>query len=305
MGSRAFQIRAFDAATDGPAALKLWAAVSGYDGGAPTRTPAQLKALLGSEPHAGGEAWRVAVAGNGAVVGLMEVGFIGTKRTSVHVAVNPAWRRAGVATGLLHRLPEGRRLLVQSRASIEGATALLQREGFSERKRHLRMRRSAHHAEVSGLPKWASFDEDTALDPSRLRRALLLIFGEDAESDLAVLDALLRRPGTRALYLVTPNGDEGLALVGASARCLKGELDRNGVPTVGRLLHVGLSKACRGKGLSRKLIRAGLNALAEEGYRTFEVSAEKKRTSAIELYEGEGFETVDEDIDWIRRDDAR
>ena len=193
--------------------------------------------------------------------------------------------------------------MMTTRASNGGATGLMLTSNFSERYRFARMRRPIGPVGAVKLPTWATLEEDRGLDVERYRRAAMAAFGDDTETDLKLLAVELARPKTRVLYLATPQGDQGVAVVSASDRCKKNERDGHGGSTVGVVERVGLARACRGKGLSRPFIRAALQALAEDGYRETEAVADKRRAPAVELYVQEGFAEVDEDVFWIRRDD--
>lgn len=300
---RQFDVVPFRSSEHRGGVLKLWAAVSSFDGSVAPRSPEHLDALLAHESSERGAPWRVALAPNGAVVGVLLVRFIGTKRTQIEIAVNPAWRRQGVARKLLEQAPERKRLLVASRASVEAATAFLKASGFSERHRDPRLRAPRYDVEAPELPSWASVEEDTSRDPARYARVAALALSEDEREAVEVADALLGRPGTRAFYLRTPEGDQGICLITALDRSKKGERRADGSTTVGLLEQVGLARACRGKGLSRPLVRVGLRALAEEDYGWFEVVSDGRRPQAQKLYEKEGFTLHDEDIHWIRKDD--
>ena len=83
MNKRQWTIRPFDPPQDRPGVQKLWAGVCSFDGSVPTRTAAEIEARLKHPAHEGGAHWRVVVAGNGAIVGALEVGFIGSVRTEV------------------------------------------------------------------------------------------------------------------------------------------------------------------------------------------------------------------------------
>lgn len=300
---RQWTVSPFSRDAHGPGALKLWAAVGGFDGSVPARTPEELDAILAHPASQGGAAWRVAVAGNDAVVGVLEVRFVGTRRTELSVAVNPAWRRQGIARALFQALPEGRRLLTSSRASLDGASAFLRAMGFQERWRDLRLRRAAADVEPPKLPSWATLEEDASRDVDRFLRVAKEALAPDEVEDREAARLILRRPGARVLYLQTPQGDQGVVVTSALDRAKKAERDADGRPTVGVLEHVGLAKPCRGRGLSRPFVRAGLQLLADAGYVELEVIADGRREQAVEVYRREGFEVVDEEIRWIRRDD--
>lgn len=300
---RQFDVVPFRSSEHRSGVLKLWAGVSSFDGSVPPRSPEHLDALLAHESSERGAPWRVALAPNGAVVGVLLVRFIGTRRTKVEVAVNPAWRRQGIANKLLEQVPENKRLLASSRASVEAASAFLSSAGFQERFRNPRLRAPRYDLEMPTFPAWASVEEDKTRDPERYTRVAALALSEDEREAVEVADALLGRPGTRVFYLRTPEGDQGLCLVTALDRSKKAERRPDGSTTVGLLEQVGLARACRGKGLSRPLVRVGLRALAEDDYGWFEVVSDGRRPQAQKLYEKEGFRLHDEDIHWIRKDD--
>lgn len=302
MNKRQWTIRPFDPAHDRAGVQKLWAGVCSFDGSVPTRTSAEIEARLKHPAHQGGAHWRVVIAGNGAIVGALEVGFVGSVRTEVLLAVNPAWRRQGVGRVLLQAAPRDRRLLVTSRLSIPGAGELLASEGFSERYREARMRRKAKGIERLEIPDGAVVQVDTERDVDRCRRALAEVFGDDAEQNEGLLTAWLRRPDCRALYLKVGSRDLGVCIIAGSEHAKKSERKQDGAATIGVVEQVGLSKQARGKGMSRPLVRAGLVELAAMGFTDLEVLADRRRASAAELYEAEGFAVVDDDVHWIRRE---
>ena len=302
MGVR-FDVRPYDG-VDAGQVRKLMRDVAGYDASVPTLTEAELAALAGHPASHGTSGWRVATTADGALVGAMLVQFIGTKRTELRLAVNPAWRRRGVGRALIEQVPPQKRLLIRSRESVGAARSFLTAFDFTERYRQVRLRARKVAVDALAVPRWASLEEDLGQDPERLAAALAQVHGEDAESDLPTLRATLTRPGARVIYLVTPQGDEGVCLLAASAQLKKAELRDDGHATVGVLEDVALSKAVRGKGLSRPLIRAGIAALVGDGYDVIEVAADKRRPAAVDLYLKEGFAVVDEDVFWMRRDDV-
>jgi mycothiol synthase len=294
-------IRSFTSA-DVAGVQKLWAGVASFDGSVPARGTAEMEALLAHSSHQGGKHWRVAVAGNGAIVGAAEVGFIGTVRTEVVLAVNPAWRQQGIGKGLLAAIPQDRRLLTTTRGSVQGAAELLTSAGFTERYREARMRRKAKGLEPMDIPDGASVVVDDKGDPDRCVAALAVVFGDDAENNRALVASWLARPGCKALYLMVAKRDYGICLVAGSPWAKKSERTAGGEPTVGVVEQVGLGKAMRGKGMSRPLVRAGLVQLAKSGFVDLEVLADRRRESAVELYEAEGFKVVDDDVHWIKRE---
>lgn len=298
---KSWKIRAFTR-DDRVGLQKLWAGLASFDGSVPARTATELEALLAHPAHRGGARWHVAVAGNGAIVGAIEVGFVGSVRTSLLFGVNPAWRRQGVGRALLEQAPQERRLLVTSRASVGGAAELLTSAGFSERYREARMRRPAQGLEPLPLPEGTRLDVDATGDVPRLLAVLHGVFGEDAEQDAGLLGSFFSRAHFRVIYLKRRDEDVGVCVVSGSERAKKSERSPDGTPTVGVVHEVGLVRSMRGRGLSRPLVRAGLVELARCGFKDIEVSADRRRDSAVELYEAEGFQVVDEDVHWLRRE---
>lgn len=281
---------------------KLWAGVCSFDGSVPTRTTAEIDARLKHPAHEGGAHWRVVIAGNGAIVGALEVGFIGTVRTEVLCAVNAAWRRQGIGRALLQAAPRERRLLVTSRASVTGAAELLTSEGFTERYREARMRRKSKGLDPLEIPDGAVVAVDTERDVERCLASLLEVFGDDAEQDAGLVTAWLRRPDCRVLYLKVGSRDVGICIIAGSEHAKRSERKPDGASTIGVVEQVGLTKQVRGKGMSRPLVRAGLVELAKMGFADLEVLADRRRASAAELYEAEGFAVVDDEVHWIKRE---
>lgn len=281
---------------------RLWGAVASFDGSVPARSALEIDALLAHPAHRQGSQWRVAVAGNNAIVGAVEVAFVGTVRTELMLAVNPAWRRQGVGRALLDTVPNDRRLLATTRASAQGAAELLTAAGFVERFREARMRRKAQGLAPMPMPEGAVVDVDEEADGPRLLAALTAVFGDDAEKDPGLVKAWLARPGCRALYLVIGKSDRGVCVVAGGEHAKKSERAPSGEATIGVVEQVGLAKSARGKGMSRPLVRAGLVELGRAGFLELEVTADRRRESAVELYEAEGFAVVDEDVHWIKRE---
>lgn len=302
MASPAPQIAPFDLDTHTQSVLKLYHQVASFDASVPRSTALEVMARARHPMAKDASAWRIAKHQDN-VIGAMEVQFLGTKRTALTIAVHPAFRRRGVAKAFMATWPTGKRLLIESRNSVEAATAFLEGAGFSERHRMVRLRRESMPFDPLTVPSWATLEEDTVKDAERLRMALRHIDGDGSETDLNTLQARLSRPRTRVLYMHTPDGDHGVCMVTANPQVKKAHLDDLGSSNVGLVEDIKLSKAVQKKGLSRPLLRAGLNLLTEDGFAFVEVVSPKKREAAVDLYLQEGFEAIDEDVRWMRRDD--
>jgi ribosomal protein S18 acetylase RimI-like enzyme len=94
----------------------------------------------------------------------------------------------------------------------------------------------------------------------------------------------------------------GASIIAPCDRAKKGERTAAGEPIVGVIEDVGLMKSMRGRGLSRALVRVGMRAIQDTAFRFVEVSADNRRAAAVDLYLKEGFEAVDEEIHWMRRE---
>ena len=251
-------------ADDRAAVLRLLDAVGGFDASVPPLSEVEIDALVGSESTEAGALWRVATNDEKTLVAALCVRHLGTKRTRLTVAVNPAFRRRGIGSALIAELPTDRRLLSTTRASLESASAFLQNQGFEERHRDVRLRRPLVDIPSFKLPAWAQLVEDETGDPKRyvaVAKAAL----DDPELDEALVAAHLQAPKARAMYLQTPQGDQGVVFVRALDRAKRSELDETGISSVGLLRDIGLSKSVRGKGLSRPLMRAGLDLMVRRG----------------------------------------
>ncbi|MFZ9886575.1 MAG: GNAT family N-acetyltransferase [Myxococcota bacterium] len=300
---RPFDICPFDPAVHRQGALRLWAAVAGFEGAVPARSERELDTLLADPACQGTMRWRVCLASNDAVVGLLALRSIGSRRAQLELMVNPTWRRQGIARSLLAAVPHGRRLLVQSSATSEAATAFLRAHGFEERHRELRLRAPRGQVPAVTLPKWAELIEDKAREVGRYEVMATKALKEREGFDAGAGAALLSREGTRVFYLRTPQGDQGVCVVTPQRRARKSERSGDGKPRVGLLEQVGLVRECRGKGLSLPLIRRGMQALLEDGYDEWEVMADGRRPQARSLYEAEGFVVHEEDVHWMRNED--
>ena len=306
MASRGWAIRAFDPAADVAAVAKLTLQVATFDGGTPAMPTSLLSARLAHPGSERGAGWRVAVSHGGSVVGVLMVVVVGSLRTEVEVAVNPAFRRQGIGRALIELAPRERRLLATSRASVAGATALLEGVGFSKRYRSLVMRREVGKAPALSV-EGAAFNDDTRRDARRAIAALSAIHGDDADTDRPWMKARLARDRVGVVYLQAPGEedrlvDAGICLVEPSDRARKGERTASGEPIVGVLSEVGLLHTMRGKGMSRALVREGTRLAERLGFRFAQVAADQRSASAVQLYEREGFEVVDEETHWWRRE---
>ncbi len=303
---RGWSIRAFVAGDDDAGISKLLLQVATFDGGLDALSSTMLAARLAHPSAMNGAAWRVAESSNGTIIGALLVFFIGTMRTEIVVGVNPAFRRQGIGRALVDTAPRDRRLLCTSRESVGGASALLEAAGFSERHRHALMRREATSVPLLDIDGVQIVDDP----PKDVRRAIVVLtasIGDDVDDDRGWWKARLGRERCAVLYLQAEadNGDlvdAGICMVAPSERAKKGERTASGEPIVGVITDVGLMRSMRGKGLSRALVRAGMKRAEQLGFRFVEVAADKRRAAAIELYEREGFEAVDEDISWMRKE---
>jgi ribosomal protein S18 acetylase RimI-like enzyme len=301
-------IRPFEPGADDVGVVRLLRNVATFDGSVPAWSEEALSVRCAHPLSRGGKAWRVAVK-NDAIIGALIVTFVGTLRTNIVVAVNPAFRRQGIGRDLLAFAPTDRRLLCTSRGSVAAATALLSSTGFVERFRSVILRQEAGSVRHFELDDGFRIAEDIRNDARRAAAIARLAMGDDIDDDPQWLKVRLARPRCKALYLesVAANGavaDGGLCIVAPCDRAKKGERTASGEAIVGVLEDIGLVKALRGRGLSRALVRAGMRAIKDAGFRVIEATADKRREAAVELYVKEGFEVIDEEIHWVRKEDT-
>lgn len=297
----AWRIRPFSSSDKG-GLLRLWSSVSFHDGTVAARSAEWLDAMLEHPRTQNGRAWYVAEAGK-AVVGALEVQFLGKLRTEVAVVVDAGFRRQGIASALIRKAPYQRRLLIRSRSNTPGAGALLSGAGFEERYREVRLRRRTQGLVPLKVPSSIEVVEDRHRDVDRFLRCAASVFGEEFEQsddERNLWQALLWRTGCRLVYMREKGRDIGLCLGALCDAARKQERDAGGVPTVGVIEKVGLIDAVRGRGLSRPLVRAGCLSLAAQGLTSIEASVDMRRPSAMKLYSEESFAPYDEDILWMR-----
>lgn len=304
---KAWSVRPFQAGVDDAGVVKLLNAVATFDGSVAAWNTDMFNARLDGPQAASGSQWRVATASNGGIIGALLLFHTGTVRTELIVGVNPAFRRQGIGKALLDEAPGDRRLLCSSRQSVGGAHALLESAGFSERFSSRLMRKEAIGIHPLPLDDDVAIVEDTRKDTRRAILALTAALGDEVDDDRAWMKARLARPRAAVLYLEVKGADGkpvdgGVCVVAPSERAKKGERTAGGEPIIGVVEDVGLMKSLRGRGLSRALVRAGMRKIQDIGYRFVEVSADKRRAAAVELYEKEGFDTVDEDVHWMRKE---
>jgi len=303
---KGWSIRAYEPGGDDAAVVKLLSQVATFDGGLEAWSEPMFQARFAHPSAHSGEAWRVAVSSNGTVIGALLVLFVGTLRTEIIIGVNPAFRRQGIGRALLELAPRDKRLMCTSRESVGGAGALLEHARFRERHRSLLMRRET--AGVGALPvEGMTLVDDDKRDARRAIITLTAALGDDVDDDRGLMKARLGRERCGVVYLEArgPDGkatDAGICIVSPCDRAKKGERAASGMPNVGVISEVGLVRNMRGKGLSRALVREGIRLAERLGFRFVEVAADKRRAAAVELYEREGFETVDEEVHWLRKE---
>jgi GNAT superfamily N-acetyltransferase len=305
MPPRTWSIREFDPQRDEVAVAKLFSSVASFDGSVGSRSDATWRAFTALPQQRGCGAWRVAVASTGVIVGALTVAFIGSKRTVVELVVNPAFRRQGIGKTLLSTSPYDRRLLASTLDSAAGAAELLFGAGFDERHRESICRRQL----LSGVPEMfettrneARMVEDQRRDPQRAAALIRAATEESWEAEPTILAAEFLHGRSRVVYLRHNDVDVGVAVVVPLARARRSERDPAGESMVAKLAHVGLVSSMRGRGLSRRLVRAGLWAAADAGFEAIEVAVDQRQTTALTLYQREGFVAVDEHIHWMRRE---
>jgi mycothiol synthase len=233
----------------------------------------------------------------------LEAGLVG-KDATAEVVVDPAHRRHGVGTALIHALedamePQGQTLRLWSHGHLDGARAFARRDGYSTVRELWQMCRSLR-SDVGPLPA-AGLPEGF--------RARHFVVGRDEEAWLQVnADAFVNHPeqgrmtrhdldrriaqpwfDTRGFILIEDT--RGLAPILAASHWTKvvAAEDAHTRPSQGEVYVVGVDPAYQGLGLGRAVTVLGLAYLREQGLTTAMLYVDADNRAAVATYSRLGF----------------
>ncbi len=224
--------------------------------------------------------------------GLYEVADRDKPIRAFRIFVAPEHRGQGLGSRLLSRLEmqnEGQKVIYRTVVSGDwpSGRGLLERRGFNRSQETLLLRRYGLPPEVPPLPpgfviRDANIERDGDVIASLYNLANRRSFGF-APISVSELRESLGAPGGRLLALDAPNGQ----LVGSVQT-----LPYFG--GVGVLHAIQVAPAFQRNGLGRFLLYTAINALAQQGFRTVELTVDRENREAIRLYDSSGF------VDWRR-----
>jgi mycothiol synthase len=231
-------------------------------------------------------------------------GSLTGEAATAEVVVDPAHRRAGVGTALIHSLeaalePHGQTLRLWSHGHLEGARAFAHRDGYASVRELWQMRRSLR-SEAGPLP--------TAELPEGFTTRHFVV-GRDEDAWLGVnarafvdhpeqgrmtrddLDRRIAQPwfDTRGFILIEDT--RGLAPMLAASHWTKVALaqDPQTRPSQGEVYVVGVDPAYQGLGLGRAVTILGLAYLREQGLSEAMLYVDADNRAAVATYSRLGF----------------
>ena len=300
MSGDPWSVRQYRYETDRDQVYRLWREVSRFDASLslPTRALFDAQQLPSSIFRTAD--WSVAENEDGVIVGLMAVGRWLDLGTELWIVVNPAWRRRGIGRRLLGGAPVGERLFVQTVESCVAGPSFLKEAGFHVTHRESVLRKTLHSETMRNVKGDVLFVADESRDSVRYLKELSKI--EDRRIVPQDIDVLCH-PRSRIFYCHSDDTVQGLVVVTECPQVKSVDLNNTGESNIGLIHAIGLRKSARGKGLSKPLVRKGLEALHEMQFAKAEVRVPIQRESALKLYKNQGFESVDTRQLWVRADD--
>jgi mycothiol synthase len=255
-----------------------------------------FKVFVDLPSNEGGRWFAIAETGFGIAAVLLSGLYHVTDRPvpirAFRIFVAPQYRGQGLGSRLLSYLEsENPEEQVVYRTVVAGdwpaGRGLLERRGFSRSQETLILRRSGLPPKVPSLMAgYVIRDANIEMDGDLIARLYNVAHRRSfgfAPISVGELRQSLGAPGGRLLALDSPDGQ----LIG-SVQTLP---YFNGV---GVIHAIQIAPDYQRKGLGRFLLLAAINALAQQGFRTVELTVDRRNTEAIRLYDSSGF------IDWRR-----
>jgi mycothiol synthase len=231
-------------------------------------------------------------------------GGLAGQAATAEVVVDPAHRRAGVGTALIHALegalePRGHMLHLWSHGHLEGARAFAHRDGYSSVRELWQMRRSlrsqASPLPTADIPEGFSTrhfvvgrDEDAWL---RVNSLAFVNHPEQGRMTRHDLDRRIAQPWFDASGFILIEDTRGLAPMLAASHWTKVALaqDPQAPPSQGEVYVVGVDPAYQGLGLGRAVTILGLAYLRELGLSEAMLYVDADNRAAVATYSHLGF----------------
>lgn len=244
----------------------------------------------------------------------LQAGLAGEAATA-EVVVDPAYRRHGVGTALIHALedavePQGQTLRLWSHGHLDGARTFARRDGYLKLRKLWQMRRSlgpdVGSLPAAGLPEGFSTrhfvvgqDEDAWL---RVNARAFIDHPEQGRMTRNDLDRRIAEPWFDARGFILIEDTRGPAPVLAASHWTKvaPAEDPKTRPTEGEVYVVGVDPAYQGLGLGRTVTVLGLAYLREQGLTEAMLYVDADNRAAVATYSRLGFTRCAVDVMYSR-----
>jgi len=232
------------------------------------------------------------------IVGYMDVKpELTIGRVVLDYRVHPEHRRRGLATKLLNNATNRAKELgttvahVNIREDNVVARRVLSRLGFSLVRRFLELRLDVGY--VGGLDIDPAATGCCYLQPGEedkltqlQNRAFTGTWGYNPNTVEEITFRINSSTCSRKDIVLIYEGDKAIGYCWTGISC------EEGIPSIrkGRILMLGVAPDYRGKGISKKLVLAGLAHLKSKGLRIAELTVDSENIAACALYQSFGFE---------------
>lgn len=249
----------------------------------------------------------VAIATSNEIVGYAELRKIFGLLFAPRVWVRTDWQRQGIGTGLLYVLEEQMRQLnrqdpIRLLAQVWGQQvierSLLEKAGYHRTSAFQRMELRLNQPPVLVAPVPGIVIEQFV--PGRDEQA---VYVADEE---AFLDERGKAPRTfeqwsQRLNMHTAHFDPSLWLIARDQGTIAGYALNDITADSGEIMHLGVRRPWRGRGLGSTLLLCALDAFYQHGIQTVRLNVDTESlTGAQLLYQRHGFRTLDVYTNYIR-----
>jgi mycothiol synthase len=233
----------------------------------------------------------------GKVVGYTDVGSeLGIGRAVLDCLVHPKHRRKGLATELFHyasrraRESGARVVHVNVPEDNVAAKALLSKLGFRFVRRFLELRRELSEAQLPDAEQGdlairhpQPGEEDRLTQIQNRSFAGTWAYNPNTAEEIAYRLGLIGCSPEDVILILQE--DQPIGYCWTAMNPGEGAADRK----KGRILMLGVDPDCRGKGIGRRALLAGLAHLMSKGVEAAELTVDSENAAACALYESSGF----------------